>query len=85
MPISFDPAKDTINKQKHGFSLAEVRPFDAEPVVLIDDRRNYGEQRFRAFGRIDGAAYCLVFTFTEAGIRAISFRRAHEKELRRHE
>ncbi|MGU3315324.1 BrnT family toxin [Sphingomonas sp. M6A6_1c] len=55
------------------------------PVVRVDERFDYGEQRYQAFGRSDGKAHCLVFTFTDMGIRAISFCRAHEKELRRYE
>ena len=85
MPIAFDPDKDAINIAKHGLSFAELRPFDSEPVVRVDERFDYGEQRYQAFGRSDGKAHCLVFTFTDMGIRAISFRRAHEKELRRYE
>lgn len=84
MPIGFDPDKDAINQGKHGLSFADIRPFDVTPIVRIDDRRDYGETRYQAFGRIDGKGYCLVFAFTGTDIRAISFRRAHEKELRRH-
>ncbi|WP_410482804.1 BrnT family toxin [Sphingomonas sp. A2-49] len=84
MPVTFDPAKDAINRHKHGLSLADIRPFDTEPTVRVDDRIEYGETRYQAFGRIHGKGHCLVFTFTDDGIRAISFRRAHEKELRRH-
>ena len=85
MPIEFDPPKDAINRAKHQLSLADVRPFDKPPIVLIDNRFDYGETRYQAFGRLDGQGYCLVFTFTPDGIRAISFRRAHEKEMRRYE
>lgn len=85
MDISFDPAKDASNTAKHGLSFSDFTGFDAEPVVLTDDRYDYGETRFRAFGRIDGDAHCIVYTVTETGIRLISFRRAHEKEMRRYE
>ena len=85
MPIEFDPAKDAANIAKHGLSLAEIRPFDARPSVRVDGRYDYGETRYQAFGRIAGRGYCLVFTFTPGRVRAISFRRAHDKEMRRHE
>lgn len=61
-----------------------IRGFDSEPVVRSDDRIDYGEARFRAFGRINGQGHCLVYTFRGGHLRVISFRRAHEKEMRRH-
>ena len=85
MDVEFDPAKDALNIANHGVSFADFEGFDNQPVVLIDDRFNYGEVRYRAFGRIAGAGFCLVHTVTATGIRAISFRRAHEKEMRRYE
>lgn len=85
MDVAFDPAKDEANIAKHGVSFAGFEGFDVAPKVLADDRRDYGEPRFRAFGRIDGVGFCLVYAETETGIRLISFRRAHEKEMRRYE
>lgn len=86
MKIEFDPAKDDANIAKHGLSLAEAVEFDmAGATVLADDRYDYGETRFRAFGRIDGEGYCLAFTIRQDAVRIISFRRAHEKEMRRYE
>jgi uncharacterized DUF497 family protein len=83
--ISFDPAKDALNIDKHGLSFTDFQGFDAEPIVVIDDRYDYGENRYRAFGRINGLGHCLVFALAGDGLRAISFRRAHEKEMRRYE
>lgn len=85
MDISFDPAKDVANIAKHGLSLADFAGFDDVAAVMVDDRFDYGETRFRALGRIAGRAFCLVYVETATGIRAISFRRAHEKEMRRYE
>jgi uncharacterized DUF497 family protein len=39
----------------------------------------------RAFGRINGEGRCIVYTVTASTLRLISFRRAHEKEMRRYE
>ena len=85
MDIEFDPDKDAINIAKHGVSLADFVGFDVEPQVIVDDRFDYGEVRFQARGRIGGQSFCLVYVETPAGIRLISFRRAHQKEMRRHE
>jgi uncharacterized DUF497 family protein len=85
MAIEFDRAKDAANVEKHGLSLADFAGFDAQPVVLIDDREDYAETRYRAFGRIDGQGCSIAFTVRGATLRLISFRRAHEKEMRRYE
>lgn len=83
MRIQFDPAKDAINIAKHGISLA--RAVDLELLAVRQDERfDYGEMRFRAWGLIDGEAYCLAFTTRDNQVRAISLRRAHEKEIKRH-
>lgn len=83
MAISYDPAKDRKNREKHGISLARAE--DLEIVAVVEDtRKNYGEPRFRAFGFIDGAAYCLAFTERSEDVRAISLRRARNKEMKRY-
>lgn len=84
MPFEFDPAKDAANIAKHGLSLGEFEGFDAEPVVLVDDRYDYGEVRFRAFGRVRGEGRCLVYTECDGSLRLISYRPAREKEMRRY-
>jgi len=84
--IEFDPVKDAINQAKHGLSLADAAGFElATAVVEIDERFDYGEVRYRAFGRVDGQARCMVFTRSSDAIRIISYRCAHEKEIRRYE
>lgn len=84
--IDYDPAKDAANIAKHGLSLADAGAFDmAHAVVTLDDRFDYGETRFRAFGRVDGVPHCLVFTWRGGSVRVISYRRAHEKEMIRYE
>ena len=85
MKIEFDPAKDETNLLEHGLSFNDFEGFDDEPLELIDNRADYGEVRFRSFGRIDGVGYMIVYTIRNGAMRLISFRRAHEKEMRRYE
>ena len=86
MLIAFDPAKDAINLAKHGLSLADALHFDFDLAQTeIDARHDYGETRYRAFARMDGLGYCLVFTVSGETLRPISYRRAHEKEMRGYE
>jgi uncharacterized protein len=79
----FDPAKEAINLSKHGVSLARWVDLDVFAIVR-DDRFDYGEPRFRAYGFIGGLAHCLVFTIRNEQYRPISLRRAHAKEMRRY-
>jgi len=81
MEIEFDPAKDAANIEKHGISLA--RAADLEVLAVLTDGR-FTEQRRRAYGLIDGKAHCLAYTVRNGRVRAISLRRAHEKEMRRY-
>ncbi len=83
MEIEFDPAKDAANFAKHGVSLSWAMNFNFRAVVK-DERNDYGESRFNAFGLIDGLAYCMTFTVRGEVIRVISLRRARAKEYRRH-
>ena len=83
--IEFDPAKDAGNIAKHGMSLAQAANFDlTTALVRPDDRRDYGEPRWRAYGMIDGRMHMLVFTVRAGAVRAISLRKANAKEIRRH-
>ncbi|WP_332873764.1 BrnA antitoxin family protein [Aurantimonas marina] len=59
--MEFDPSKDEENVAKHGISLARASDMDLK-VVLPDERKDYGEVRYRGFGLIDGKAYSLAFT-----------------------
>ena len=81
--VEFDPSKEAINLSKHGVSLARWVDLEIQAIVS-DDRFDYGEPRYRAYGLIDGSAHCLVFTIRGGRYRPISFRRAHGKEMRRH-
>ena len=85
MDTTFDPAKNEANIAKHGLSLADVADFDTFPAILEDDRLDYGETRYLAFGRVDGEGRCLVFALRGTTVHAISYRRAHAKEMRRYE
>lgn len=83
MDLEFDAEKDAANRAKHGVSLADAVKFEML-AVLEDDRFDYGEQRYRAWGMIDGVYFALAFTIRGEKIRPISLRRAHAKEIKRY-
>jgi hypothetical protein len=80
--IEFDQAKDAANIAKHGISLARAGEIEFVAVKL-DERFDYGEQRFRGWGMIDGQRYCLAFTYRGHVVRPISLRRVHKREMSR--
>lgn len=54
-PYEWDEAKYATNLRKHHVGLELVRNFDWESAAFaIDERFEYGEERVRAFGRVDG-------------------------------
>ena len=85
MDISYDKAKSDRNVALRGLSFEFAADFElADAVVLVDDRRDYGEVRYRAFGQLDGRLHALVFAETARGIRVISLRRANNREVKRY-
>ena len=80
MIVDFDPDKDARNIVKHGVSLAAA---EMEAMVVVQDAR-YAEPRFRGYGMFRGLPHCLASTLRDGRVRAISFRRTHLKEYRRH-
>ena len=85
MRIEFDTAKDRINREKHGISLAAAADIDLESAIVIEDRRfDYGEARFLAYAPIAGRLHVLWFTMRGTAVRAIGLRRANRRERTRY-
>jgi uncharacterized protein len=83
--FDWDESKRTDNLQKHGIDFTLVVHFEFDTAVIqVDDRKNYGETRYRAFGKIDGRLHVLVFTARGALTRVISLRRANLREIESH-
>ncbi|MDR1275858.1 MAG: BrnT family toxin [Candidatus Accumulibacter sp.] len=86
MEITYDPVKNADNLALRGLSFDRVEEFDFETAVFsVDTRRDYGETRLRALGRVEGRIHALVFVETLKGIRVISFRKANKREVKRYE
>lgn len=83
--VEFDPAKDAINRTKHGISLGEASDFNWDTALeREDDRFDYGETRFVAIGRIKARLFVMVFAdgSDENSVRVISLRPAEKHEAR---
>lgn len=80
--VEWDEAKNQRNLEKHGlaFPLA-VRIFQEPVLVRLDDRFDYGEDRFLATGTLADRCVTVVFTLRSDGVfRLISARRANTHE-----
>jgi uncharacterized DUF497 family protein len=81
MEIEFDPAKNAKNVADRKLSLARAAElFKGRVFELLDERRDYGEIRRLAFGRIDGRLHVCVYTDRGEIRRIISLRKANARE-----
>ncbi len=53
---------------------------DPRYIEVLDDRFNYGEERWNVLGMVDGKIYAATYTDREEGIRFISVRPATKRE-----
>jgi uncharacterized protein len=79
-------SEDERCRRERGFSFSSVILAFADPDrrVEIDDRRNYGETRYRLYGRIAGRLFVIVYTLRRRTTWIISARKANAREKRRH-
>ena len=85
MRIAFDPAKNERNVRIRGVAFESAAEFDFEnALVNVDQRRDYGEARYVALGRLGSRLHVLCFTEVDDGIRVISFRKANSREVSRY-
>jgi uncharacterized DUF497 family protein len=87
MDFKWDLAKSNACQQSRNFDFAYVISVFLDTTLLIehDQRWDYGEERFRALGVIEGKVYMVVFTKRNKAIRIISARRANSREVKRYE
>lgn len=84
MSDRFDPAKDAINRNRHGLPLmfGETVMADPDHLVIPSIRPQDGEERFKVVGLADGKLYTAVFTWRDDLPRFISVRRSNTGEER---
>ena len=75
--FTWDERKRALNLRKHGVDFAAA-------ATIVDDRRDYGEKRYRALGAVAGRFYVIVFTRRGEHIRIISARKANAREIKHH-
>ena len=81
MEFEWDEAKRKSNLRNHGIDFVGIEQvFDGETVTILDDRFDYGEERFVTFGLLDGRVVAIAHTETDEVIRIISLRKATKNE-----
>jgi uncharacterized DUF497 family protein len=75
-------AKDNFDRHGVSFELAKDVFKDPFAVEFLDDRQDYGEERFVIIGMVASHVLYLAYTERQDLIRIISARRAtkHEQE-----
>lgn len=81
MKIEYDEDKRQKILAERGLDIAAAAlVFAADHFELVDDRHDYGENRFRVWGFLHGRRISLVWTPRNGGRRIITMRHAHEVE-----
>jgi uncharacterized protein len=84
--FEWDEAKNKENIAKHSIDFADTaRIFEQPMVVRLDDREDYGEERWIALGDLNRIVVVIVFTLREDRIRPISIRKANRRERKIYE
>ena len=87
MPIyEWDEGKRKDNICKHGIDFTKADNFEWDSAIVIkDDRKDYGEIRYRTLGLIEGRVYAMAFTSRNETVRIISLRKANPREVKKYE
>ena len=85
--FEWDEKKCERNILEHGIDFVEAGTVFDDPCLSIvpDVRKDYGEERFNAYGVSNGRRMRVCFTMRgENVIRVISMFKVHKKEWDRH-
>ena len=86
MNFEWDEAKSDACFAERGFDFGyAIRVFlDPNRLIEVDDRFDYGEQRYRVLGQIEWRVFVVVYTPRGTAFRLISARKANRREVRRY-
>lgn len=80
-----DKSERTLQDRGFDFGLASQAFTDPEAFREADTRFDYGEDRCRLYGQIQGRLFVVVYTERKGRIRIISARRANSREVQAHQ
>ena len=85
MTFEFDPAKSSMNKQKHGIDFVEAQALWDDPNLLEAPAQTMDEPRSLVIGMIGSKHWSVIVTTRADRIRIISVRRARKAEIEHYE
>ncbi|MCC6299372.1 MAG: BrnT family toxin [Anaerolineales bacterium] len=81
MQFEWDENKRRANIQKHGIDFIDaVVIFNGDIVVILDERFDYSETRYIAFGLLKSKVIVVAYTERGEKVRIISARKALKHE-----
>lgn len=82
--IEYDPAKRTKTLAERGLDMDRAgEVFDLPHLTVVDQRREYSEERFVTVGYLDDRMVVLAWTWRGRTIRVMSMRKANVREKKR--
>ena len=87
MNFEWDEIKSMRCFAQRGFDFAYAAWafFDPNRIVITDNRRSYGEERYQMMGMIEQRLFVVVYTPRHNAMRIISARKANQREVRHYE
>ncbi len=82
LDFEWDDAKARANYRAHGVDFLDAAAVFDDPfrTEWLDEREDYGEERFCTIGEARGKLLFVAYTLRDDRIRIISARRASRKE-----
>jgi uncharacterized DUF497 family protein len=81
MEFLWDEDKSRTNLRKHGFDFRDASGvFEGDTITVLDDREEYGEERYITLGLLRDIVVVIVHTEDAGTIRIISMRKATHYE-----
>jgi hypothetical protein len=84
--FEWDDAKAARNYADHGVTFETAKRVFNDPFATerLDDREDYGEDRFNIIGMVDDRILAVTYTLRNGTIRIISARGAEPHERRQY-
>lgn len=83
MEFEWDEDKNRTNIKKHGISFESAKEIFSEPYLeRLDNRQDYGEERWVILGKLNVVCVVLVYTDRVLKTRIISIRKANREETK---
>jgi len=82
--ITYDPAKRARNLSERGLDFDDAaKVFAGLTLTLLDERQDYGEDRYQTYGLLEGRLVMVVWTPRGERRHVISMRKCNDREKAR--